>query len=118
MWENDGNKSPRPDGFNLNFYKSCWDLVESDILNFIHEFVQITTIPKAIGASFVTLIPNVTCPQELNEFRPITLIGSLYKILAKTLAGRFKKVLRKVISECQNAFLQRKTNIRWCGYCQ
>lgn len=99
IWESDGNKSPGPDGFNLNFYKGCWDVVERDVMNFFNEFSVTGVLPKAMCASFITLIPKSLNPQELNDYRPIYLIGSLYKILAKVLAGRFKKVLRKVISE-------------------
>lgn len=46
-------------------------------------------------------------PQSLSEYRPISLIGigSMYKIVAKLLALRFKSVLGKVISSCQSAFL-------------
>lgn len=56
-------------------------------------------------ASFITLILKSSNPQELNEQRSISLIGSLYKILAKTLACRFKKALQSVTSEGQNAFI-------------
>lgn len=51
------------------------------------------------------MIPKVRSPQGLNEFRPISLIGSMYKIVAKILAKSLKEVLVKVIDRDQSAFL-------------
>lgn len=51
------------------------------------------------------MIPKVNSPLGLNDFRPISLIGCMYKVLSKVLAVRLKKVLSKVISEDQFAFL-------------
>jgi len=54
------------------------------------------------------LIPKVENPQRLNEFRPISLVGSLYKILAKLLANRLRLVIGSVISESQTAFVKNR----------
>jgi len=51
------------------------------------------------------VIPKVESPQKLNDFRPISLVGSLYKILAKLLANRLSRVIGKVVSETQTAFV-------------
>ncbi|MCH82432.1 cysteine-rich receptor-like protein kinase [Trifolium medium] len=48
----------------------------------------------------------VDSPQRLNEFRPISLVGSLYKILAKVLANRLRLVIGSVISESQTTFVK------------
>lgn len=61
-----------------------------------------------MSASFLALIPKNGSPQELSEYRPISLIGCLYKMIAKVLAGRLKRVLGKVIFDSQNAFLPGK----------
>ena len=34
----DGNKSPGPNGFNLNFIKAHWEVIEDDFMGFMNEF--------------------------------------------------------------------------------
>ena len=53
---------------------------------------------KGINSTFIALIPKVDNPHRLNDFRPISLVGSLYKILAKVLANRLRSVIGLVIS--------------------
>ncbi|CAJ2637549.1 unnamed protein product [Trifolium pratense] len=40
-------------------------------------------LTKGINSTFIALIPKTGSPQRLNDFQPISLVGSLYKILAK-----------------------------------
>ena len=42
---------------------------------------------------------------KISDFRAISLVGSLYKILAKVLANRLKVVLDQLIPESQNSFV-------------
>ena len=43
--------------------------------------------------SFITLIPKKNDASNISDFRPISLVGSVYKILAKVLANRLEVVL-------------------------
>ena len=52
------------------------------------------------------LIPKKGGVEDLKDFRPISLVGGLYKWLAKVLANRMKGVLAKVILTSQNAFVE------------
>lgn len=104
VWECDGNKRPGPDGFNFNFIRSCWEIISPKIMKFFEEFQRLAKLPKAVSASFLALIPKTKSPQGLNEYRLISLIGCLYKLLVRVLARRLKKVLKNIISDCQNAF--------------
>jgi len=65
-------------------------------------------IPKGCNASFITLIPKSENPQSFEEYRPISLVGCLYKILTKVLANRIKRVIPNVIDESQSAFLSNR----------
>ena len=44
--------------------------------------------------------------EDLKDFRPVSLVGNLYKLLAKVLANILKKVMGKVMMESQNIFVE------------
>jgi len=79
--------------------------LKPDVLRFIDEFHANGVIPRGANASFIALIPKVTDPQCLNDFRPISLIGCVYKIVAKLLANRLKRAMSSIIDERQSAFI-------------
>ena len=60
----------------------------------------------SLNATFLVLIPKKEGVEDLKDFRPISLVGGLYKWLTKVLANRLKGVLAKVISMTQNAFVE------------
>ena len=102
----DGSKSPGPDGFNLSFIHKNWETLKEDIYAAVSQFHESGTIPKGCNASLIALIPKVRDPMKLDQYRPISLVGSCYKIISKILSNRIKKVLPSVIDECQSAFLK------------
>ena len=101
----DGNKAPGPDGFNMLSIKKRWCFMKKDILDFMGEFHKNCKLPKCLNSSFITLVPKVNNPMALSDFKPISLIGSMYKILAKILVARFKKIIHVVVGEVQSAFI-------------
>jgi len=86
VWICDSGKSPGSDGFNFGFIKFSWDIIKGDILRVVQSFVEGGSWPKGTNASFITLVPKVANPKHLNEFRSISLVGCLYKIVAKILS--------------------------------
>jgi len=104
--ESDGNKSLGPDGFNLAFFKRFWYLLKDEVIMFFDQFHTNEIIPKSLLAYFVTLIPKISSPMSLKDYRLISLLGSLYKVLAKVLARRLGKVMDSIISLSQSAFVK------------
>ncbi|RZB79929.1 UDP-galactose/UDP-glucose transporter 5 [Glycine soja] len=105
VWECGSEKSPGPDGLNFKFIKQFWHILKLDIIRFLYEFHANGIFPKGGNASFIALLPKVPDPQNLYEFRPISLIGCVYKIVAKLLANRLKRIMPDIIDERQSAFV-------------
>ena len=99
-------KSRGPDGLNFKFIKKFWQLFKPDVLRFLDEFHANGVFSRGCNASFIALIPKVADPHLLNDYRPISLIGCMYKIVAKLLATRMKKVMPSIIDEAQSAFIE------------
>ncbi|KAK3220709.1 hypothetical protein Dsin_014679 [Dipteronia sinensis] len=99
------NKASGPDGLNLNFIKHNWEAVQDDFLGFIHGFHNDGDIVRELKSTFIALIPKCGRPESMKDFRPISLVGSMYKILTKVLANRLKGVM-DMISDTQMAFVK------------
>jgi hypothetical protein len=101
----EGDKATGPDDFSLAFYKFCWDVVGQDLMKVFHEFHSNGVVGRRMNATFITLIPKKDRSINLKDFRPISLISSAYKILAKVLANRLSNLLDKTVDHAQSAFV-------------
>jgi len=106
VWNCEGNKAPGSDGVNFFFIKKAWSTIGGDITRMVQEFYQSNVLPLGINSSFVTLFPKINYAIKLADFRPISLVGSLYKIISKMLAIRLKHVMPEVITDNQTAFIK------------
>ena len=79
--------------------------MERDVLDVFEEFYLHSKFEKSLNATFLALVPKKNGASNIRDFRPISLAGSVYKILAKVLANRLKEVLDQLISESQNSFV-------------
>ena len=100
------DKAPSPDGFTIAFWIFSWEFVKEEVLGFFREFHDQCRFFKNLNATFLVLIPKKQTVEDFKDLRPISLVGGLYKILTKVLANKIKRVLDKVISKSQNAFVK------------
>ena len=100
------DKAPSPDGFPLAFWSFNWDFVKNEVFGFFKELHEHARFVKNLNATFLVPIPKKQTVEDFKDLRPISLVGGLYKILSKVLANRIKRVMDKVISKSQNAFVE------------
>jgi hypothetical protein len=96
--KSDGNNSPGPDGFNFAFVKSFWPILKREVCIMFDQFHGNARLSKGLLSFFITLIPKVVRPSTLGDFRPISLLGCLYKLIAKVLPARLAKVMDSVVA--------------------
>jgi exonuclease III len=98
-------KAPGPDGMSAIFYQTYWDIVGPEVIQAILSILHSGYMLRKINYTHITLIPKVKNPENITDFRPISLCNVIYKIVSKVLANRMKKVLPFIISEAQSAFV-------------
>ncbi|GKA85425.1 RNA-directed DNA polymerase, eukaryota [Tanacetum coccineum] len=108
VWDCGMDKSPGPDGFTFGFYQRYWSFLEKDVVDAVSYFFNYGMFPKGANSSFIALIPKLQDAKLVKDFRPISLIGSLYKIIAKTLANRLAGALGYIVNEVQSAFVSNR----------
>ncbi|GJV95839.1 hypothetical protein Tco_1547416 [Tanacetum coccineum] len=105
VWNCGDNKSPGPDGYTFEFFKKFWDLLGPELCDAVEYFFIHGRFSKGCNSSFIALIPKVIDAKFVNDFRPISLIGSIYKVVTKILANRLALVIADLVSDTQSAFI-------------
>ena len=93
LMEMKGDKALGPDGFTAAFWQACWDFVKEEVVDLFKEFYEHVSFAKCLNTTFLVLILKKGGAEDLGDFRPINLLGGLYKLLAKVLANRLRRCL-------------------------
>ena len=90
LLELNGDRAPGFDGFPLAFWQFCWEFVKDEIMGFLKEFHERGRFVRSLNATFLVLAPKKGGANDLRDYRPISVVGGLYKLLAKVLDNRLK----------------------------
>lgn len=99
------NKTSGPDGYSAEFFCGCWEIVGPEVCDAIEEFFISGSMLKQWNTTTMVLIPKITNAASTSDFRPISCLNTIYKVISKLLASRLLPLLTQVISSAQSAFL-------------
>lgn len=99
------NKSLGPKGIPPVFIPKNWHLLGKDICEAVHSFFSNGHMLSEMNKTYITLIPKKDKPENVTQFRPISLCNSTYKIISKCMVGRLKAVIRDIDGDFQNVFI-------------
>ena len=109
------DKSPRVDGFTVEFYKFFYDLLGNDPLACLNEAYEKQELTISQRRGIITLLPKEDGSLlDLHNWRPITLLNQKSvdsKIAAKAIAKRLETVLPNLIHPDQTGFV--KESLHW-----
>ena len=104
----DKDKAPGLDDFTITVFQDCWDVIKEDLVRMFAEFHRSRIINQSTNAFFIVLLPKKNLTKKISDFKPISLITSLYNIIVKVLSGHLRGVLHDTINSTQGAFIQER----------
>ncbi|KAH1064475.1 hypothetical protein J1N35_029462 [Gossypium stocksii] len=116
VWSCDENKASGLDRFNLCFFRKCWKIVQKDLFEMMAEFYKTSKLEISINSSFIALIPKNENPNDIFEFKRISLVSSLYRIMVKVLLRRLRDVIRAVWDLLELVLLKTGFGKRWTSW--
>ncbi|GJU54600.1 RNA-directed DNA polymerase, eukaryota, reverse transcriptase zinc-binding domain protein [Tanacetum coccineum] len=99
------SKALGPDGYTSKFYKKAWSIIGDDVCSAVKAFFLKGKMLGEINATLITLVPKLSTPMKVSDYRPIACWNVLYKIISKMLINKIKSALCKIVSPCQSAFI-------------
>ena len=106
------NKTPGFDGLPIEFYITLWPDINELLINYFNFSLQNGLMTASQRNGIITLLPKADKdPLLIKNYRPITLLTTDYKILAKCIANRLKRSLHYLIHPDQSGFMKGR-NIR------
>ncbi|XP_025678707.1 uncharacterized protein [Arachis hypogaea] len=72
----------------------------------VMDFFQSAKLPNDANVTWVTLAPKFVGAKEIKDFRPISMVGCVYKVISKVLVQRMRTVMPDLVGETQSAFVK------------
>jgi hypothetical protein len=94
------------DGFIVEFFKACWEVVKHDVYRVVEDSRRSASILKEINATMITLIPKENEAKTPDCERPIVMCNVVYKIISKVIENRLKPLLLTLVSQEQACFVE------------
>ena len=80
------------------FFHKYWHIIGANVCNGVKEFFGSRNILRELNGTFIALILKKLGIVSMDQFRPISLCNSFYKIISKVLTLRILVLLSNVIS--------------------
>ncbi|CAM2098171.1 unnamed protein product [Caretta caretta] len=91
------NKSPGMDGLTVEFYRAFWDILGPDLVIVWAESLQSGVLPLSCRRAVLALLPKKGDLRDLRNWRPVSLLSTDYKIVAKAISLRLGSVMADVV---------------------
>lgn len=105
------DKAPGVGSFTIEFFTKNWEIVKTDVLVVEKQFSQTGILFPNINSTAITLIPKISSPTKVKDYRPIACCTTLYKIISKVITRRLKTVIANLIGCSQSAFVKGRSII-------
>ena len=92
------------DGFDNTFIAKFWQWLRVPLKNYADCCIRKGGLTQPFESAIIRLIPKKGDCSKIGNWRPISLLSCMYKILTRALNNRLKKVSEKILSRAQKGF--------------
>jgi Reverse transcriptase (RNA-dependent DNA polymerase) len=93
-------------GFPIEFFQTYWSTVSEDLFRAVTKFYHNQLHLWRLNHAFITLIPKKNDSVNLHDFRPISVLAAILKIITKILVIRLQPHMATLINPLQTAFIK------------
>jgi len=106
----EGNKKSAPgaDGLSSATILLCWKYLRHPLFNYANKCLEKGILTDNFRGASIRLIPKKNDLSVLKNWRPISLLSNLYKILSRALNSRLSKYVNRITSRSQKGFNNRR----------
>lgn len=87
----------------MEFFKATWDVIGQEVIKAVKNFIS-GFLSSSLNAMSLVLIPKRRGADQLKDFRPISCLNTLYKLITRILSDRLKRILAEFIESNQTVF--------------
>jgi hypothetical protein len=98
--------APGPDGLSFMFNQTFWEVVKKDLMDMFNAWHEDKLDLFRLNFAMITLIPKENEARSMRKFRPISLLNCSFKIFTKVLTNRLARIINRLISFHQSAFIR------------
>ena len=100
------NSAPGMTGLTFEFYKKFWSYLGFFLVEAANHSYASKCLPEKLSSGIISLLPKGDKNKEqLNNWRPLTLLSVEYKLISGCIAKRLGKVMGKLVGSDQNGFV-------------
>jgi hypothetical protein len=100
-------KTPGPEGLTMALFQVYKYVIKAAIMGLFHDFYASSKFEKSLNITFIASFQRNSRLLILRTF-DLLVLSRVYKIIAKVLTNRLRKVVEKILSQPQNAFVRGK----------
>lgn len=104
-------KASGPDGLPIEFYQRFWDIVGMDITNLVTRIQDSRVDMACLNKAAITLVPKKNGANRIRDYRPISVINTVIRLITKVLSNRLQPQLQLLVSNTQTAFVKGRSLI-------
>jgi hypothetical protein len=92
------NKASGPDGLPAKFLQLNWEALAPDIMKIVQQFYHLQLDMTPLNKAHMVLIPKGASTSNMENYRSISVINLILKLISKVLPNRLKHHLPVLIS--------------------